>query len=257
MNTLRLEAIDTATKYPSIPTWHQMGDKGILTETTTVAFEPGEPIYLTEKIDGTNARIIALPDGDWLLGSRKQLLAARGDRVPNQGSEAQVVIAALATAAETIAAGWNGPGVLAVYCEVYGAGIGRAWRNYTANRHHAGVRVFDAAQIDPAVFEWDTARIAAWRDGGGQDFGPDSAEAIRDAGIEPVPDLGGIDGADLPAAIEPTAQWLRARLRQSRAVLDEGGAARPEGIVARGADRSKIVKLRFADYAATLRQQRR
>jgi hypothetical protein len=64
------------TKYPSIPTYHTLGEKGTLLE-ETVSFE-GE-VILTEKVDGTNARIILLPDGSFILGSREELLYASLD----------------------------------------------------------------------------------------------------------------------------------------------------------------------------------
>ncbi|MBW4637687.1 MAG: hypothetical protein KME05_05520 [Gloeocapsa sp. UFS-A4-WI-NPMV-4B04] len=53
------------TKYPSIPTYHPLGNKGVLLE-EAVSFE-GE-VVLTEKIDATNSRIILLPNGNFVLG---------------------------------------------------------------------------------------------------------------------------------------------------------------------------------------------
>ncbi len=68
-----LNKLNSMTKYPSIPTYHALGDKGALLE-QTVSFD-GE-IILTEKIDGTNSRIVLLPDGNFVLGSREELLFA-------------------------------------------------------------------------------------------------------------------------------------------------------------------------------------
>ena len=62
-----LEALNSATKYPSIRTYHALGERGSLTEEVT-GFH-GD-VVLSEKIDGSNSRIIRLPDGDWLIGSR-------------------------------------------------------------------------------------------------------------------------------------------------------------------------------------------
>jgi ATP-dependent RNA circularization protein (DNA/RNA ligase family) len=52
------------TKYPSIPTYHTLGDKGILLE-ETISFD--SEVILTEKVDGTNSRIILLPDGTFVI----------------------------------------------------------------------------------------------------------------------------------------------------------------------------------------------
>ncbi|MCU1617221.1 MAG: hypothetical protein JWO98_4761, partial [Frankiales bacterium] len=54
-----LAALNSATKYPSIPTYHELDPKnGGLLEIPT-AFE-GD-VVLTEKVDGTNGRIVLLP----------------------------------------------------------------------------------------------------------------------------------------------------------------------------------------------------
>lgn len=74
-----LNKLNSMTKYPSIPTYHTLGNKGVLLE-ETVRFE-GE-VVLTEKVDGTN-RIILLPDGNFVLGSREELLFAKGDLIGN------------------------------------------------------------------------------------------------------------------------------------------------------------------------------
>ena len=49
-----LGKLNSMTKYPSILTYHNLGDKGILQETVQIPFE-GRVIG-TEKVDGTNTR---------------------------------------------------------------------------------------------------------------------------------------------------------------------------------------------------------
>jgi len=49
-----LAKLNSLTKYPSILTYHALGDKGILQETVQVPFD-GRVIG-TEKVDGTNRR---------------------------------------------------------------------------------------------------------------------------------------------------------------------------------------------------------
>ena len=75
-----LNKLNSMTKYPSIPTYHTLGDKGTLLE-QTVSFEG--KVVLTEKVDGTNSRIILLPDVNFVLGSREELLFAKGDLIGN------------------------------------------------------------------------------------------------------------------------------------------------------------------------------
>ena len=78
-------ALNSLTKYPSIPTLHALGEKGRLTETLNVDFS-GDDVYATEKIDGTNARIIMLGD-EYIIGSRENLLTHSDDLLfdPAQG----------------------------------------------------------------------------------------------------------------------------------------------------------------------------
>jgi len=72
-----LRKLNSLTRYPSIPTDHVMGEKGRLTDELSEDFS-GEPVYATEKVDGTNSRIVFTPDGSYLIGSREEFLHAKG-----------------------------------------------------------------------------------------------------------------------------------------------------------------------------------
>src|SRR4051794_37648825 len=80
LTEINLAKLNSLTKYPSIPTYHAMGEKGRLSESVLVRFE-GDCIA-TEKIDGTNARLICTPEGV-VAGSREDLLWATGDLIHN------------------------------------------------------------------------------------------------------------------------------------------------------------------------------
>ena len=66
------DKINTLTKYPSILTLHKLGERGKLLNELTTPLE-GEQLFATEKIDGTNVRIICLGD-EYLVGSREFIL---------------------------------------------------------------------------------------------------------------------------------------------------------------------------------------
>src|ERR1051326_571600 len=72
-----LARLNSATQYPSILTYHALGERGRLTEDRTTDFSTVNPddVEVTEKIDGTNARIIIPPRrmGGALIGSRTEL----------------------------------------------------------------------------------------------------------------------------------------------------------------------------------------
>ena len=76
-----LRRLNSATKYPSIMTYHSLGEKGSLLD-EHMDMGDGELIF-TEKVDGTNSRIVVAPGADYVLGSREELLHARGDLIFN------------------------------------------------------------------------------------------------------------------------------------------------------------------------------
>lgn len=83
-----LRRLNSATQYPSIATYHTIAEdqQGILLESGKPFAEADGTVHVTEKIDGTNGRIILFyNDGelDWIIGSRTELLASRGDRIVN------------------------------------------------------------------------------------------------------------------------------------------------------------------------------
>src|SRR5438034_7509139 len=63
-----LGKLNSMTKYPSILTYHALGDKGVLQETVQIPFEGR--IIGTEKVDYTNARLIFCPEHSDLVGNR-------------------------------------------------------------------------------------------------------------------------------------------------------------------------------------------
>ncbi|GHG23013.1 RNA ligase family protein [Streptomyces filamentosus] len=244
---LDLDALNSATKYPSILTYHQLDPRsGGLLETAT-AFS-GD-VILTEKIDGTNARIITLSGGDYFLGSREELLYARGDRVwnPKLG-----IVEALRPLAERLSA--PADGIRVYYLEVYGGNkITAASKQYTGGTT-LGHRLFDVAEIDAATLELPQARIASWRDSGGQYFHTEEelTETAAEEGIEMAPRLATVTASELPTGIDEMQAFLTHHLSKTLVALDSDAGGRPEGIVLRTPNRSVIVKARHQNYARTL-----
>jgi len=247
-------ALNSATKYPSIPTYHALGERGRLTPDVQVDFGD-EPVVVTEKINGTSGRIITLPDGDWFIGSREELLTARGDRVPNTGLR---IVEALCRLAENLGhAAWErgGASVGVYFLEVYGHGTTRssASRQYAAGTQ-VGCRLFDLAVVDRRWLDEPREKIAAARervDGTLQEYADESDLVRLELEIARVPVLSGTP-ASPPCGVAETYEWL-GQFRTSLAALSPRGAGRrSEGVVVRTRDRSKIAKIRFEDYERTL-----
>jgi hypothetical protein len=242
-----LPALNSATKYPSIPTYHRLDpSNGNLLEEGPISFEG--TVVATEKVDGTNARIIIRPDV-FIIGSREEFLYAEGDLIHNPAL-------GIVDTLRPIANGIMGRIVvdlgvtLVFYGEVYGGKQTPAWRTYGDGT--AGFRLFDIAMIPDDVLEWPVAAIATWRDNGNQNFVGEkdflsTAVATR---CEVVPRIN----------IHEYSQELPTSIQGMRDLLGQyvQGAAVPgpaEGIVFRALDGTKLAKARFQDYDRTLKRR--
>ncbi|HWB34890.1 MAG TPA: RNA ligase family protein [Rugosimonospora sp.] len=251
-----LRAINSLTKYPSIPTYHGLDPKNgnLLPEVT----EFSGTVVGTEKVDGTNGRLIICPDGRYLLGSREHLLYAEGDLI---GDPAQGIVNALRPVGDDLDTPYMSRGRFVVfYMELYGGKVAAASKHYTRDPKRVGMRLFDVATIDDydEKLAWPSERISRWREAGGQDFHaefelPRWADEI---GVPLVPRLFEVDAAELPTAIEDVPPWMTSHLPQTRVALDGATPGLAEGIVLRSLDRSVIAKARFEDYARTLRRKK-
>jgi hypothetical protein len=251
IRTANLRVINSMTKYPSIPTYHALDPKngGLLDESVPFTGR----VFLTEKVDGTNSRIISLPDGSYLLGSREELLYARGDLI---GNPALGIVDALRDVAENLRPA-EGDAIRVHYFEVYGGKVTAASKHYS-NSRQVGWRLFDIDVIDnfSEMMSWPTERISSWREDAGQRFLDEGAllDSAASDGLETVPRLAAQDGTDLPTGIDKMYQFLGERLPATTVALD-GTPGRSEGMVLRSEDRSVIAKARFQDYERTMRRQ--
>lgn len=240
-----LRKINSLTKYPSILTYHVMGDKGRLCDAVQAPLGDGL-LEVTEKVDGTNGRIIVDFYGDWVIGSREDLLTARGDRIFNP---AQRIVETLAPIADNLARPPHPDVLTTYYLEVYGGGVGSNARNYTTSLWLTGCRLFDVAHTLalPNKLTWDLEKIANWREHGGQKFidGKSLSHIAQLCGLARVP-VCDYTGEQMPTTLPDTHVWLH-----GMAPLDSTGNGHAEGVVVRTLDRSRIAKIRFQDYRRT------
>jgi hypothetical protein len=250
-----LTKLNSMTKYPSIPTYHVLGDKGVLQDAVQVPF--ADRIVGTEKVDGTNTRLIFCPDGSAIVGSREDLLWERRDLI---GNPAMGIVEAVKELVRRLSAKLCTDNAVAVYfLEVFGRGVGAGAKNYT-REGKVSFRLFDVVFIEnyEEMLAWPVDRIARWRDNGGQEY-VDADRLVRivqEIGVEPVPALFDIDASALPTEIEATYQFLLGH-EWTRCKLDEGAVGIPEGVVVRSPDRSRIAKIRREDYERTLKRRKK
>ncbi|WP_434300926.1 RNA ligase family protein [Corallococcus exiguus] len=254
IRTANLRTLNSLTKYPSIPTYHTLGDKGRLAE-PAIAFDG--PVVGTEKVDGTNARIVFLPDGTYLLGSREELLYASGDLI---GNPALGIVEHLRPVADALREKrLDAGGITVVFGEVYGGNVTAHSKQYTGEKR-VGYRVFDVVRLTDyeTPLTWSAEQLSGWRESGGQPFVTEDAlmAFTREHSLETTPRILEEDGAAMPKDLEGAFAWLRSHAPATRCALDAGAGQHPEGIVVRTRDRRTIAKLRYEDYERTLRAKR-
>lgn len=251
-----LRKVNSATKYPSIPTYHKPGKNGLL-EDGNVDFS-GTSVVATEKIDGTNCRIIVFPDGFYLIGSREELLTAKNDIIYNPmlgivdtvEDSADIISDHLYLTEERreILGHPFKSSFIVFYCEVYGGeNIAKSSKQYTSE-NRSGFRVFDIAEIKLSDLDMKLEEFSSWRDRGGQNFFNESAltDTCMKLGLDVTPRIP-LESPP-PSEIEETHEWLKATLPRSLATLDIKAPGRPEGLVLRTPDRHLIAKARFENY---------
>jgi len=250
------EKINTLTKYPSILTLHKFGEKGRLTDDFTTNIE-GETMYATEKIDGTNVRIVSFGD-KFLIGSRKCILHYSDDFYWDESMDIvksvfELGVTRMATEHLTI-----------VFGELYGGKVTANSKNYGKEKH--GFRVFDMAVIeDLSVLDSTITEISNWREhtlnstvddtlAYGQNFLNRSELATYADQYELVPNVE-FDLGDMKH--QTILDALNQFIPETQVALTESAQKRPEGVVIRNENRTKIVKLRFEDYQRTLKRRER
>lgn len=257
-----LSLINSMTKYPSILTYHVLNNKNgcLLDEVRTF----NSDIVATEKVDGTNSRIICLPDGNYLLGSREELLFAKGDLI---GNPALGIVAALKGVADQLVA--NGPainnGIRVYFGELFGGKITQHSKQYTGEKAVA-FRLFDVLEISDVDTmltiprqEMSRLRDSGWNTVDGTGFVDEEtlASLAKAANMDLTPRILAGEATVVPTDISEVLEFLKANMASTQCAIDDGAGGRPEGLVIRTNDRSQIAKLRFRDYEKTIRNQRK
>lgn len=256
-----LKKINTLTKYPSILTYHKLGERGRLTEELSEdkGFHDSDKVYVYEKVDGENSRIILFKNSyneiDYLIGSREELLYAKGDRIGNPYGNIAEFLRPLADQIQEgifLKGDWA---LTAIYQESYG-GKTKAASNYT-DRKTQGYRVFDVFSLNQveldSLMDLSQEKIAEWRDQGKQPFynEVEKKRFVDSHKLEYAPLLDIVKGINFSKALDGTFEILK-QFDKTQVGIDSTGKS--EGIIVRTSDRKQIRKIRFEDYERTFRK---
>jgi len=253
-----VEKINTLTKYPSILTLHKLGKNKILLDELTTPIR-GEEMFATEKIDGTNIRLLFCGN-ERIVGTRENLFTFNHsdfNHVPEHLFSSIEYVRPFYEKQK-----WNQRfetnKLTVLYGELYGGNIGPNAKNYGTSK--VGFRLFDVAIYDDlSVLELNRDKISKWREREtengiiyGQTFLTRAEIKEQFPQFELVPLIPEVDLADY--SHRGVLEGMARVLPLTCVALAPNDYMRPEGIVLRNADRSKIVKVRFEDYERTLRR---
>ena len=249
IKTFGKEKINTLTKYPSILTLHRIGERGKLTDALTTDITH-ENMSATEKIDGTNVRIITLGD-EFLIGSREFILHYSGDTFYDM---AQGIVDNLKIAKLEIP---KTDKLTVFYGELFGGKLSSNSRQYGTEK--VDFRLFDIVEFnDLSILGKDVREISVWRereteDGMvyGQPFLTKEQLKSYPHSFKVVPEV----EFELQDYNHQTVlDTLNKALPETKVALTESATKKPEGLILRNSNRTKIVKIRFEDYTRTLKK---
>lgn len=247
--------LNTITKYPSIFTYHELGKKGtVIEELTQSYYEPTDDEILegTEKVDGTNTRIVICGQ-DYLIGTREEFIYAKGDRIQN---DKQNILSNCVPIAEKLMKenDFDKNELVVIYGENYGKSIGDGYKNYATKE--IGFRVFDMwiMPVDDIkeLLKEDLNKLATWREHCNQPYVDidDLKLYCRALNLEKTPVLFSITKKELPTSIANMYKFL-SQFKETKVGLDNSGKS--EGFVIRNSNRKYIKKIRFEEYEKTLK----
>lgn len=253
------EKLNIFTKYPSIPVFHKVGQRNILTDELNVDFGI-ERVWATEKIDGTNIRILYYGD-EMILGSREDLFYYDSSifcNLKNQFIGSFETLKPFMTKEKWYRSHGYHDTLTVIYGELYGLNLSKASKSYGQSK--AGFRFFDVAVYnDLSVLDFEPEYISRWREskkeGGvlsyGQNFLSEYGMSAFENRFPRVPFIP-FELSDNPSHRD-ILNSMRVAIPESLCGLTEEATLLPEGLILRNFNRTKIAKIRFQDYERTLR----
>lgn len=250
-----LEKLNSMTKYPSILTYNALGSKGGMAMGLCdgEGFPANTILEATEKVDGTNTRMVVIGD-DYVIGSRTQFIHAKYDRIINDKQTIPCIDALR---------GFEGEDdyMYVIYGEAYGVGIQDGSKVYVAQGNETKFRVFDIYKISldkvEDLLHQPQNVISHWRDHNKQPwYNTDELQEFCDFyHVDRTPVVKTFNSNEMPVEAPDVYEFLK-NFSESQSLIGSSEGVenlnkkygRAEGIVVRTRDRSFIRKLRFEDY---------
>ena len=268
-----IDKVNSITEYPSILTYHKLGDKGTLLNElyNENRFNKNEELEVTEKIDGTNMRLI-ISNSDYFIGTRSKIVYAKGDRIINDPAVEVVLKDCKYLIDSFIGDRLIDNNIYVIYGEVYGYNICDGSKVYCSvnNSEHRKFRVFDVKAFPclklEEILDRSIEDVSRYKDSS-KDYwyDYDMLDAFCEQfQLERTPVRMRLNESELPTDLDETYKWMLDNFNESLAVIGspvEGKDynvrfGKSEGVVIRNKERTVISKLRFEDYERTRRKKR-
>lgn len=245
------KSINSLFKYPSILTYHKLDKKGkkAINELNSDINMCG-PFWVTEKIDGSNIRIIITND-EYIIGTREKLVffSYKENLLSN---DIRPLIDYLNSnyidnISKLQSLDLSGK-ILVIYGELFGSKITNSrYTDKILNKY--GYMIFDAYMIDideiKNILSMDIQKIVYWRDHHKKWYNNNQLQALSNlSGFKIVPLRNKVD--NLPLNKDDTYKWLTNYKDSMVSLIDKSSNA--EGVVVRNFDRSYIRKIRIEEY---------
>lgn len=252
----QLDKFNSLTKYPSIPTLHKLSKGKITNEINFSNDSEISSFIATEKIDGTNARIIFdFRYEDYFIGTRNDIIYAKGDRIIN---DSLGIVKTLIPIADKILLMYLNSELpllhndfVVMYFEVFGGKVTKNSKNYTSNQAY-DFRLLDVAHLPKHNLSLSLEEIVSLREnnklGYWQSFNylQELADKVK---VKTVPLIQTIDIAKTISPNEVCDDILLKLLPKTMVKLDDKALGRPEGIVLRKvSEEHSLYKIRYQDY---------
>jgi hypothetical protein len=243
--------LNALTRYPVVPTYHVPGAQNCPTGRVKVSFAQEPDLIFSEKIAGHSIRIILTSQG-YFVGNKTEILAWNEDIATLPTNPILEGMQENANNFHQMYAP-KGEGVKVLFGVFFGGSSHPHSRQYTGGDSQLNsFRLSDAFNLSPEEFSnllsQSPEQIGEWRENNQQPFF--SEAALLGLGIPVNPRLLGNHPPINPTA---THTWMKQILPKSKASLNYQAAGKPNGILIRTPNRSKIAKLSFAEYEKLLK----
>jgi len=246
-----VKRLNALTRYPTVPSYHVPDAQGRPTLQVKVSFAHEPQLIISEKIAGHSIRVILTKDG-YFLGNKTEILAWH-EEIDEQPMHP--ILNGMRMTANHIFQSYSpkDEGIKVFFGVFFGGSSHPHAKQYTGGDYQLNsFKLSDGFSL-PAnefttLYNSTAEQIGEWRESNQQPFYTETS--LLGFGIPVNPRL---RSSAPPVHVAATLAWMQHTLPKSKACLSYLAPGKPNGILIRTPNRSKIAKLSFAEYEKFLK----